>query len=123
MPLSTAEKSRLEHSEQILQQINTLVIPQLTKLWRFVDADRPGREYLTVVETNHKSLTSSLSSRLTREFRWPDCNRSRDCGTRHARQDALASDQHTIEFHRNNIRRMLSLERRVNVRVHVTSIR
>ena len=126
--LSTAEKAQLEHNEQILQQINILVMPQLSKLWRFVDADGAAGDYLTLVETNLKSLTSSLSSRMASEFQNLTAAEievaqlvMRGKSTKEIAK-TLSRSTSTIDFHRNNIRCKLGVRRGKSLRTYLNSL-
>ena len=66
--LDNVEKSNEARNEQMLQEINTLVIPHVAKLSRLVEGDSAAAEYASLIETNLKTLTSSLSSRMATVF-------------------------------------------------------
>ena len=66
--LGNVEQSNEARNEQMLQQINTLVMPHVAKLARLVEHDRAAVEYVSLIETHLTTLTSSLSSRMARVF-------------------------------------------------------
>ena len=66
--LGNVEQSNEARNEQLLQQINTLVTPHVAKLARLVERDSAAVEYVSLIETNLTTLTSSLSSRMVRVF-------------------------------------------------------
>ena len=127
--LSTAESARVEHGENILQHINTLVIPYVEKLSQFLHADHPGRVHLDLVETNLKSLTSSLSSRMTLEFQKLTAVEVEVAQlVLHGRSSkeiakTLQRSTSTVSYHRKNIRAKLGLGRNEHLRAYLHSIR
>ena len=66
--LGNVEQSNEARNEQLLQQIETLVMPHVAKLARLVERDRAAVEYVRLIETHLQTLTSSLSSRMARVF-------------------------------------------------------
>ena len=126
--LSTAESARREHGEHILRQINTLVIPHVEKIERFLGTRSAGREYLGLVESNLVSLASSLSSKMMLEFQKLTATEveiaqlvMRGKSTKDIAK-MLSRSTSTIDFHRNNIRAKLGLQRNQNLRTYLHSI-
>ena len=66
--LGNVEQSHETRNEQLRQQITTLVLPHVAKLARLVERDRAAVEYVRLIETHLTTLTSSLSSTMTRVF-------------------------------------------------------
>ena len=123
------EKSNEACIEQVLQEINTLVIPHVAKLSRLVAGDSAASEYASLIETNLNALTSSLSSRLAAVFQKLTPTEAevahlvmRGMTTKDI-ANTLSRAPSTVDFHRNNIRRKLGLGRGVNLREHLLSIR
>ena len=118
-----------ERNEQLLQQINTLVMPHVAKLARLVERDRAAVEYVSLIETNLKTLTSSLSSRMARVFQALTATEAdvahlvmRGLTTKDIAA-TLSRAPSTIDSHRNNIRVKLGVARRVTLRAYLLSIR
>ena len=127
--LENVEKSREARNEQILQEINTLVIPHVAKLSRLVEGDSAAAAYACLIETNLKNLTSSLSSRMATVFQTMTRSEAevahlvlRGMTTKDI-ANMLSRAPSTVDFHRNNIRRKLGLRRDVNLREYLLSIR
>ena len=126
--LSTAENTKREHNAQILRQIRTLVIPHLEKLARFVEPNGREAEYLSLVESNLSSLTTSLSSRMASEFEALTSTEAEVAQlimrgkTTKEIAEILTRSVSTIDFHRNNIRGKLGLRRCQNLRAYLRSI-
>ena len=127
--LGNVEKSHEARNEQMLQQINTLVMPHVAKLARRVERDSAAVEYVSLIETNLTTLTSSLSSRMTRVFQALTATEAdvahlvmRGLTTKDIAA-TLSRAPSTIDFHRNNIRAKLGVERRVTLRAYLLSIR
>ena len=127
--LDNVEKSNEARNEQMLQEINTLVIPHVAKLSRLVEGDSAAAEYASLIETNLKTLTSSLSSRMATVFQTMTPSEAevahlvmRGMTTKDI-ANMLSRAPSTVDFHRNNIRRKLGLGRGVNLREYLLSIR
>ena len=127
--ISNIEASQREHDDQILREINTLVVPHLSTLRRFVDSGSAGEECLDLVESSLESLTSSLSSKIAMAFAPLTATEveiaqliMRGKTTKEIAR-TLVRAQTTIDFHRGNIRTKLGLERGQNLRAYLRSIR
>ena len=127
--IANAEKSKRDHDDQILREINTLIVPHLSNLRRFVDADDAARECLELVESSLKSLTSTLSSKIAMAFE-PLTSTEVEIAqlimrgkTSKEIARTLARAKTTIDFHRGNIRTKLGLKHRENLRAYLLSIR
>ena len=127
--LDNVEKSNEARNEQMLQQINTLVFPHVAKLSRLVEGDSAAVEYASLIETNLKARTSSLSSRMATAFQTLTATEAevahlvmRGMTTKDI-ANMLSRAPSTVDFHRNNIRGKLGLGRRVNLRAYLLSIR
>ena len=119
--LGNVETSNEARNEQLLQQITTLVLPHVAKLARLVERDRAAVEYVRLIETNLTTLTSSLSSRMARVFQALTATEAdvahlvmRGLTTKDIAA-TLSRAPSTIDFHRNNIRGKLGVERRVTL--------
>ena len=127
--LGNVEQSNEARNEQLLQQINTLVLPHVAMLARLVERDSTAVEYVRLIETHLKTLTSSLSSRLARVFQALTATEAdvahlvmRGLTTKDIAA-TLSRAPSTIDFHRHNIRGRLGVERRVTLRAYLLSIR
>ena len=127
--LGNVEQSNEARNEQILQQIETLVMPHVAKLSRLVERDSAAAEYVSLIETHLTTLTSSLASRMARVFQALTATEAdvahlvmRGLTTKDIAA-TLSRAPSTIDFHRNNIRGKLGVERRVNLRAYLLSIR
>ena len=127
--LGNVEQSHETRNEQLLQQINTLVLPHVAKLARLVARDRAAVEYVRLIETHLTTLTSSLSSKMTRVFQ---ALTATEADVAHLAMRGLTTKDiaatlsrapSTIDFHRHNIRVKLGVERRVTLRAYLLSIR
>ena len=94
--LGNVEQSNEARNEQLLQQINTLVMPHVAKLARLVERDRAAVEYVRLIETHLTTLTSSLSSRMARVFLGLDRDRSRRRASGDARPDHEGHCRHAV---------------------------
>ena len=127
--LANIDHSRREHDEEILREINTLVTPHLSKLARFLSADSPSTEYLHLVETSLQSLTSTLSTRIAREFEVLTMTETEIAQlimhgkTTKQIAKTLSRSTSTVDFHRNNIRAKLGLRQGQNLRAYLLSMR
>ena len=86
-------------------------------------------EYVRLIETHLQTLTSSLSSRMARVFQALTATEAdvahlvmRGLTTKDIAA-TLSRAPSTIDFHRNNIRDKLGVERRVTLRAYLLSIR
>ena len=127
--LGNVEQSNEARNEQILQQINTLVLPHVAKLARLVERDRAAVEYVRLIETHLQTLTSSLASKMARVFQALTATEAdvahlvmRGLTTKDIAA-TLSRAPSTIDFHRHNIRVKLGVERRVTLRAYLLSIR
>ena len=127
--LENIEKSNEARIGQVLQEINTLVIPHVARLSRLVEGDSAAAEYESLIETNLKTLTSSLSSRMATVFQTLTAAEAevahrvmRGMTTKDI-ANALSRAPSTVDYHRNNVRRKLGLGRGVNLREYLLSIR
>ena len=127
--LGNVEQSHETRNEQLLQQINTLVLPHVAKLARLVERDRAAVEYVRLIETHLTTLTSSLASKMARVFQALTATEAevahlvmRGLTTKDIAA-TLSRAPSTIDFHRNNIRGKLGVERRVTLRAYLLSIR
>ena len=108
--LGNVETSNEARNEQLRQQINTLVMPHVAKLARLVERDRAAVEYVSLIETHLTTLTSSLSSKMTRVFQALTATEAdvahlvmRGLTTKDIAA-TLSRAPSTIDFHRHNIR-------------------
>lgn len=127
--LENVETSKNEVEAQILRQIKGLVLPHISKL-RHLDAEHDLQSnYLELIETNLRNITSSLSSQIaeTLEALTPteiEITQMIMLG-RSTKEIAniLSRGTSTVDFHRNNIRQKLGLrDRRKNLRQHLMSL-
>ncbi len=127
--IGNLESSRADFEEQILRQIKGLVLPHLAKLRAHVDEDDPLGAYVDVLEANLRMITSPLAGNLVSalESLTPTetevAHMVMNGQTTKDIAKALSRETSTIDFHRNNIRKKLGLDRRrVNLRNHLLSL-
>ena len=126
---SNIEKTQQDHDEELLRQINTLVIPHLSKLGRVVDGESAAGEYLRMAESNLRSVTSELSTKIASELQVLTVTEAEIAQfimrgkTSKEIAKTLSRAISTIDFHRNNIRCKLGLQRGENLRAHLLSTR
>ena len=127
--LGNVEQSNEARNEQVLQQVNTLVLPHVAKLARLVEPDRAAVEYVRLIETHLQTLTSSLASKLARVFQALTATEAdiahlvmRGLTTKDIAA-TLSRAPSTIDFHRHNIRDKLGVARGVPLRAYLLSIR
>jgi DNA-binding CsgD family transcriptional regulator len=127
--LSQVEASRLEFEGQILRQIKGLVLPHVAKLRHCQASGEAARAYLDLLDANLVKITSSFASRLVNAFECltpTEAEIAQMVMAGKSTKDialALSRERSTIDFHRNNIRRKLGLNRRDrNLRSHLLSM-
>lgn len=105
-----------------------MVIPHLAKLSRHLDADGLAREFLELIDTSLKTLTTSQSCLMEGEFQAFTATEveiaqlvKRGKTTKKI-ADTLSRAASAIEFHRNNIRVRLSLRQGQNLRTYLRSV-
>ncbi len=115
--LSNVEKSREDYDQMFLRKIKGLVMPHLAKLKGRLGDDPAAAVYLDLMEENLTSITSSLSGRLSTVFEALTPSEAeiaqmvmRGQTTKEIAR-ALSRETSTIDFHRNNIRRKLGLQK------------
>lgn len=126
--LSNVESSRAEFEEQVLRQIKGLILPHMAKLRQTVGDQEPDRSYVELVEANLQKITSSFADKLVSAFEGltpTEIEIAQMVMNGQTTKDiakALSRATSTIDFHRNNIRRKLGLDARVNLRSHLLSL-
>lgn len=126
--LSQVEKSKGEIEERILRNINELVLPHVEKLKRRAIGEELST-HVTLLETNIRAITSVFATRLSAKFvsLTPTEIEIAQLVTQGKSTKQIAQSMSrapsTIDFHRNNIRKKLGIERRnLNLRSYLSSL-
>ena len=127
--ITNLETSRAEFEDQILRQIKGLVLPHIAKLRLTTNDGEPAAAYLDLLEDNLSKITSSFAGKLVDAFETltpTEAEIAQMVMNGQSTKDiakALSRETSTIDFHRNNIRKKLGIERRgVNLRSHLLSL-
>lgn len=126
--LGRMESSRQEFEEQISRQIKGLILPHIVKLRRSLPEHEPGRASIDLVEANLQMITSSFAQGLVSAFQTltpTEIEILQMVTSGRTTKDiarALSREVSTIDFHRNNIRKKLGIERRTNLRTYLLSL-
>lgn len=127
--LSQLETDRRQRERDILQQISGLVLPHIEKL-RHSKASVEARDVLLdILESNLQQVTSSFAGRLASVLEALSPTESEIAqmvmagkSTKEIAQ-VLSRETSTIDFHRNNIRRKLRVDRnKQNLRSYLLSL-
>ena len=115
--LLNVEKARDEYDANILHQIKNLVMPTLNKLRIQLNEDARASAYLHLLEEGLKSITASMPDQLTTFFEHLTPS-EKDIAmmimsgqTTKGIACIMSREPSTIEFHRNNIRKKLGLNK------------
>ena len=127
--LLNVEKARDEYDANILRQIKGLVVPILNKLRVRLNEDATAKAYLNLLEESLHSITASMPDELTTFFEHLTPS-EKDVAmmimsgqTTKGIASILSRESSTIEFHRNNIRKKLGLNKNgQNLRSKLLSI-
>ena len=115
--LLNVEKARDEYDANILRQIKNLVVPTLNKLRIQLNEDATASAYLHLLEEGLKSITASMPDQLTTFFdRLTPSEKDiammiMSGQTTKGIARIMSREPSTIEFHRNNIRKKLGLNK------------
>ena len=115
--LGSMEQARHEYDDHIMRQIKGLVMPHLARLRSRLDGDLAAGAYLEMVEENLRAITAPMAGELTTvlEALTPAEQEVAQMIIRgQTTKDiarTLSRGASTIEFHRNNIRKKLGLQR------------
>ena len=127
--LSSLDDERKNRDHEIVEQVRGRVLPYLDKVRVQLAGDEAQYVYLELAEKNLNKITSSLSDKLTDAFAVMTPTEIEIAQmvmfgkTTKDIANALSRETSTVDFHRNNIRRKLGLERRdQNLRSHLLSI-
>ncbi|MCB1490425.1 MAG: GAF domain-containing protein [Rhodobiaceae bacterium] len=127
--IERVELSKNEAEDRILRQIKGMILPHISKLRHLHFDDETSSMHLQIVESNLKTITSALSTRMaeTLEILTPTEGEivQMIIHGRNTKEIAatLSRGTSTVEFHRNNIRRKLGLKnKRKNLRQYLLSL-
>ena len=115
--LLNVEKARDDYDANILRQIKNLVVPTLNKLRIQLNEDATASAYLHLLEEGLKSITASMPDQLTTFFdRLTPSEKDiammiMSGQTTKGIARIMSREPSTIEFHRNNIRKKLGLNK------------
>ncbi len=115
--LNNVEMSRDEYDAKVLGQIKGLVLPHLGKLRSRLKADAAASAYLEIIDENLRAISASMSNRLTTMFETLTPSEQEVAQlimhgqTTKDIARTLSREPSTVEFHRNNIRKKLGLQR------------
>lgn len=115
--LLNVEKARDDYDANILRQIKSLVVPTLNKLRIQLNEDATASAYLHLLEEGLKSITASMPDQLTTFFdRLTPSEKDiammiMSGQTTKGIARIMSREPSTIEFHRNNIRKKLGLNK------------
>lgn len=126
--LSNLEEPRIDFEAQVLRQIKGLIMPHLAKLRHNAANREPDRSYIELVEKNLNKITSRYTRRLATAFEnltpaeIEIAQLVMNGRTTKDIADTLSRETSTIDFHRHNIRRKLSVASRTNLRSYLLSL-
>jgi len=125
--LERVEDSKDKFEEQILGNINELIIPYVEKLKRHTDNEK-SNAYISILEANINEITtpfgSYLSSKLSKltPVEMEVAKLVMQGKTTKVIASVLNTATSTIDFHRNNIRKKIGINREpTNLRTYLTS--
>ncbi len=126
--LKKRDENRLEMEEKVLLNMKELALPYLARM-RQTTLDPTQEAYLEILESNLNDIVSPFSKRLSSRF-WnftpaeiKIANLIKQGKTTKEIAAILNLSSKTIETHRKNIRKKLSIDsRKVNLRSHLLSI-
>ncbi len=115
--LANVEQARKDYDQTVLRQIKGLVMPHLSKLRARLKRDATAETYLDLMEDSLKSISASYSNGLSTalEALTPSeleiAQMVMQGKTTKDIAQTLSRETSTIDFHRNNIRRKLGINR------------
>ncbi len=115
--LANVEQARQDYDATVLRQIKGLVTPHLSKLRARLNGDATAQTYLDLMESSLKSISASYSNGLSTalEALTPSeleiAQMVMQGQTTKDIAQTLSRETSTIDFHRNNIRRKLGINR------------
>jgi len=122
------EVAKEETEERVLWNINEQIVPYLERLKRLA-ADDKTRSYLTLVEANLKDITAAFPNRLSTAFSSLTPTEIEVAKliiqgkTSKEIAGLMSIATSTIDFHRNNIRKKVGINRSsVNLRTYLSSL-
>ena len=127
--LSSGKKIKHELEKNITVNIDQIIIPYVEKLLNSNKLDALQREHLAVIQSNLSQITSSFAATLSTDYlkltpqQLHIANLIKQGKTTKEIAQFLGISPRTIEVHRENIRKKLSLKKRSsNLRTHLLSI-
>lgn len=127
--LEQRQKDKTELEKNITVNIDQIIIPCVEKLLNNNKLDALQREQLAVIQSNLSQITSSFAATLSTDYlkltpqQLHIANLIKQGKTTKEIAQFLGISPRTIEVHRENIRKKLSLKKRSsNLRTHLLSI-
>ncbi len=126
--LERVETARTEQDAELSRHIDSLILPQISRLKSQIADDPAAGAYLAVLESNLKTITSPLAHQMVSALEPLTPTESEIAQMivqgRTTKDIAriMSRGTSTIDFHRNNIRKKLGLGRQpVNLRNYLSS--
>lgn len=126
--LKRRDEDKIETEEKVLYNVKELVVPYIERLKsRELDAKR--RAYVSILESNLNEIVSPFARRLSSKYiglmptEIQIADLVKQGRTTKEIAEILNSSDRTMEFHRNNIRKKLGVNKsKVNLRSHLLSM-
>ena len=126
--LNKRDQDRKELTQNVVYNVKELVLPNVEKLME-ISLDQQQREYLKIIDSNLKDITSPFGRTLSLSFlkltprEIHIANLIREGKTTKEIAELMHLSARTIDFHRDNIRKKLDLKsKKANLRSHLLAI-
>ena len=126
--LDKRDQDRKELTQNVVYNVKELVLPNVEKLME-ISLDQQQREYLKIIDSNLKDITSPFGRTLSLSFlkltprEIHIANLIREGKTTKEIAELMHLSARTIDFHRDNIRKKLDLKsKKANLRSHLLAI-
>jgi len=126
--LKRRDQDKIETEEKVLYNVKELVVPYIERL-KSGELDAKRRAYVSILESNLNEIVSPFARRLSSKYigltptEIQIADLVKQGRTTKEIAEILNSSDRTIEFHRNNIRKKLGVNKsKVNLRSHLLSM-
>jgi len=126
--LKRRDEDKIETEEKVLYNVKELVVPYIERL-KSGELDAKRRAYVSILESNLNEIVSPFARRLSSKYigltptEIQIADLVKQGRTTKEIAEILNSSDRTIEFHRNNIRKKLGVNKsKVNLRSHLLSM-